>query len=51
MARRTRAEHFAEADKALRRADMVAAFMLFSLGIVSPLVDPIPDMVDRWRRS
>ncbi len=51
MASNTRGEHFKSAEKALKRADFIAALMLFSLGIIAPLADPFSDMVERWRKS
>ncbi len=51
MASSTRGEHLKGAEKALGRADYVAAFMLFSLGILAPLVDPLSDIAERWRKS
>lgn len=48
---RTRGEFFAEARKSSRGVDFLAAFALFAAGLVAPLVDPISDIKERWRKS
>ena len=47
----TRSEFFAEAEKLSRGIDFLSAFVLFAAGVIAPLVDPISDVKERWRKS
>ncbi len=47
----TRAGYFEKSVGALKGLGYLSAFVLFAAGIVAPLIDPISDMAERWRKS